>query len=591
MRRRRIARALLAAGVVVLLAGGATAWIAVRGLSARDHLQRAAALVTQLRTQLETLDPAAATTLTALRDATAAARSDTGDPLWGLGTHTPGAGDDLTAVRTVARALDDFARDGLPALVRAAGSADLSALTPRAGRIDLAPLARSAPDLAAADAALSRARTRIDAIAPAGLTAPVRSAVEELRAKLHDAAALTGVAARSAALLPGMLGHDGPRTYLLLFQNLAEVRASGGMPGAYVVVRATDGRIEIADQGTAAADLRTFARPVLPLSATDRALYTDKLATFPADINITPDFPTTGALAREMYRRRTGHTVDGVFATDPVALAQLLAVIGPVPVPGGPDLTAANAVPVLLSEIYAREALPQDQDRYFAAAAQAVFRALVDRPLQPEALLGALSTAAGERRLLVWSAHPAENALLADTVLAGTLPASDGTHPTVGLFLNDGSGAKLGYYLTHSADLAVTPHCRTDGRRELRLRVTLGSTAPAAGLPDYVLGLKLAGDPYTVRTNVSIYSPTGGSIDGVRIDGAPAGVSAGTDRRRAVGIVTVDLAPGTRRTLEVTLLTGVPAGGYGSSVTPRLRTTPGITEWHQSVHSAGDCPD
>ena len=163
------------------------------------------------------------------------------------------------------------------------------------------------------------------------------------------------MAARSTALLPPMLGASGPRTYLLLFQNPAELRATGGMPGAYVVIRADRGKIDITDQGTAAGDLGAFDKPVLELAESDQLLYGERLGIYPADVNLTPDFPTAGALVREMYRRRTGRLVDGVLATDPIALSYLLAMLGTVPVRGGTDLTAANAVSVLLSKAYARD--------------------------------------------------------------------------------------------------------------------------------------------------------------------------------------------------------------------------------------------
>jgi hypothetical protein len=387
-----------------------------------------------------------------------------------------------------------------------------------------------------------------------------------------------------------MLGADGPRTYVLMFQNPAEIRATGGMPGAYVVIRADRGSVEIVDQGSSAQDLRVFDEPVLRLTASDRQLYGERLGVYPGDVNLTPDFPTAGALFREMYRRRTGRLVDGVLATDPVALSYLLGALGTVPVPGGTDLTAVNAVSVLLSKSYARDISHEQQDRYFGAAAKAVFQALVARPLDPQKLLTVLARAAGERRLLVWSARPAENELLAGTVLAGVMPASDGSQPTVGVFLNDGSGAKLGYYLTQTADLAVEAGCRADGRRRLKLRVVLGSTAPKSGLSEYVLGLGLAGDPYTVRTVVAIYGPTGGALNSIALDGEPVSFGSGRDRRRSVGIVAVDLKPGTERTLEVDLLTGVPRTGGDAKITPRLWTTPGVQPWEQSVRSADGCP-
>jgi hypothetical protein len=583
-------RLTLSALVFVCLVSAGTAWVGVRAVNARDHLLQAATLVQQLRAQLEAVDPAAARTLGELQRATRAARSETQDPGWRLGGHLPFVGDDLAAVRAVAAAIDDLARDGLPPLVQTAGSIGAGGLAPEGGRIDLDPLSSAAPKLSTAHAAVIRAADRIGAISLDGLAAPLRAAVVNLLAQLEGAEDITGVAARSSALLPPMLGGSGPRTYLLLFQNPAELRATGGMPGAYVVIRAELGNIEITDQGTAASGLGVFDKPVLALAESDRRLYGERLGIYPADVNLTPDFPTAGALAREMYRRRTGRLVDGVLATDPIALSYLLGFLGTVPVPGGTDLTAANAVPVLLSKSYARDISREKQDRYFGAAAKAVFQALVARPLDPQGLLAVLARAAGERRLLVWSAHPAENELLAGTMLTGVLPASDGAQPTVGVFLNDGSGAKLGYYLTQSAKLAVEAGCRADGRRRLKLRVTLGSTAPKSGLSEYVLGLGLAGDPYTVRTVVAVYGSTGGTMNGITLDGKAVPFGSGRDRRRSVGIVAVDLKPGTERTLEVDLLTGVPRTGGDATITPRLWTTPAVRPWEQSVRSADGCP-
>jgi hypothetical protein len=587
---RRLVRRLAAGGLAVVclsaLGGG---WIAWRGVHAREQLQLAAGLVQQLRLQVASGDAdAGAGTLAELQRRTRAAREDTGGPGWWLARGVPVVGDDLSAVRTVASALDELARDGLPPLVRTARSLDPGSLAPTDGRVNLIGLQAAAPELVAADAAVQRARDRVAAIAVDGLVPQLGTAVVDLQHGLDRAAAVTATVARTAALLPAMLGAGGPRTYLVLFQNLAETRATGGMPGAYVVVAADHGAIKIIDEGSAAG-LKTFARPVLPLPATLRALYSDRPSTMPADVNFTPHFPTAAMLAREMYRLRSGRTVDGVIATDPVALSYLLRSTGPVSVPGGPTLTLENAVRVLLSETYSEDISPVEQNRYFAAAARSVFQAIMQRPIDPAGMLADLSKAAGERRLLVWSADAAEQRSLTDTMLGGQLPLSDGARPTVGVFLNDGSASKLGYYLTHTAELAVLDGCPAAGRRKLGLRVTLGSTAPRTGLSPYVLASETSGDPYTLRTMVSVYSSTGGTVVGVKLDGTAANFGSGTDRRRSVARIAVDLKPGATRTLDVALLTGVPRKGGGSAVFPQLRTTPGITAWSSSVRTADGC--
>lgn len=42
-----------------------------------------------------------------------------------------------------------------------------------------------------------------------------------------------------------MLGADGERSYLLLIQDNAEIRATGGIPGAFAELRTDGGRLEL----------------------------------------------------------------------------------------------------------------------------------------------------------------------------------------------------------------------------------------------------------------------------------------------------------------------------------------------------------
>ncbi|MDQ1657308.1 MAG: hypothetical protein QOD41_2391 [Cryptosporangiaceae bacterium] len=536
-----------------------------------------------LQTEIQNDDRAAArSTLAILQDHARAARADVSDPVWRAGTRVPGVGPDLAAVAAVATAADGLAEDVMPPLVAVAGDLDPAALAPHQGRIALGPITRAAPQVVAADTAIRRAEAGLAAIDVGRLRPEVRSGVVDFRTRLARAAATTATAARAAQLLPPMLGADGRRTYLVVFQNLAEVRATGGMFGAYAVITADHGQVRIDSQGTAATDLRAFDTPVLPLDPAMKALYTDRLGRYPADVNFSPDFPAAAKLAREMYRRRSGRTVDGVLATDPVALSYVLAGTGPVAVPGGAALTSQNAVRALLSDSYAAPTSLAEKDQYFAAAARTIFGAMAAGTGNPRAVLAGLVRAAAERRLLVWSGHDAENTTIHGTVLDGALPLHDGATPTVGVFLNDGTGAKLGYYLRPSADVAAGD-CLADGRRRLKLTVTLGSAAPARGLTTDVLGLALGGKPYTIRTNVLVFSPTGGGIGEALVDGRKVHIGTGTDHQRSVGVLTVYLLPGTQKKIEFSLFTDVYPQTQNASPGIDLRLTPTVNPW--KIHS------
>jgi hypothetical protein len=578
---------LLAAGVIVVLLAG-VGWVGIRGLTAKDHLQNAATLFLKLRQQTADTDLAGAkATLIALQSETAQAKDITDGLDWAIAGRVPFIGDDLTAVRTVSEVLDDLASNGLPALLDVATGFDPSAFVLRNGRMDLAALQSAAPRIATGLAVVQRARENVARIHTAGLAAELTGAVQQLSSGLSGVERLIKVADRTARLLPTMLGAKGPRHYLLLFQNNAESRATGGMPGAYIVVKADKGAIKIEDQGSTAGDLDAFETPVQKLSADMESLYTDRLAVFPADVNLTPDFPTAAQLAQIMYQKRKGLKVNGVLATDPIALSYLLHATGAVKVPRGEPLTADNAVRTLLSEVYSKYEDPSDQDAYFADTARATFETLLNGQGDPRGLVAELAKAAGERRLLVWSADREEEALIGDTVLAGRLPADDGMSPTVGVFLNDGSGSKLSYYLAPSATLTAGA-CETDGTRELHLKLTVGSTAPKSGLPAYVTGLALSGDEYTSRTNVMVFSPTGGGIVSVTESGKEIHFGTGLERDRGVGVITMDLPPGKTRTFNVAVQTGVLPEPRGA-VRPQLWTTPGVRSWKSSVTRGSRC--
>jgi hypothetical protein len=276
-----------------------------------------------------------------------------------------------------------------------------------------------------------------------------------------------------------------------------------------------------------------------------------------------------------------------VLATDPVALSYLLRATGPVTMPSGAPLTAQTAVKLLLSDVYSGTLDNAQQDAYFAGAALASFQTLTRKQSNPRAILAELARATSERRLLMWSTRPEEQEQIAGTPIAGTLPDDDGAAPTVGVFLNDGSGAKLDYYLTQAASLE-TGGCAEDGSREMRLKVTIGSIAPASGLSTSVTGLALSGDPYTIRTNIMIFSPTGGAVADANLDGSELELGTGVERGRAVAVATLDLPPGARSTLAVTLVSG-PVPGKRTKVSPRLVTTPMVTPWVTEIGPTAMC--
>ena len=205
----------------------------------------------------------------------------------------------------------------------------------------------------------------------------------------------------------------------------------------------------------------------------------------------------------------------------------------------------------------------------------------------PRAILNGLRRATDERRVLVYSANPAEQVDIEQTGLAGVLN-NDPANPSLGLFLNDGTAAKLGYYL-HNEVHVTEGECRPDGRRELQVRVVMSFDPPADGLPRYVTGRVPDGEPYVLRTNLLAFAPTGGEVVGAQRGGDVVNILHGEDHGREVGTMTVETTPGT--STEVVFIVLGPAGTVGTAadVPPSLVLTPGVNPWVTSVDPYRNC--
>jgi hypothetical protein len=546
-----------------------------QALQAKDALETVAAEFEQIATSLRTGDEqTASASLEVAQEAATKATENTQGPGWWLTSRLPGVGDDVAAVRTVADVTDVLASDVLPDVVVASERLDPDNLRPTKGRIAIRPLVEVAPGVVAADEEMQRQAGRVAAIRTEDLNPELAKPVGLMQSKLAEAASLSSKASYAVRLLPTMLGADGERTYLILFQNNAEIRATGGIPGAFATMTANRGRISLGTQGSSS-DIGRLERPALRVTEEERALFGEKMALFPQNVNFTPDFPRSAGLVRAMWKQSGGGDVDGVVSVDPVALSHLLEGMGPVALPGGERLTPQNTVPLLLQDIYHRLPDPADQDVFFAAAARSVFDKAVTGGGDPAALLAALSRSASEGRIYVWSADDAEQTLLAETALGGRIPRDgEGARPFVGVFLNDGTGAKMQYYLDHRVD--VSPQvCNREGRQELAVRVTLESRAPKdpSRLPPYVVGMaeELGVRPGAMRVNVHLYAPLGGWIDSSAYDGEERPLHEVEHLGRPVGSRTVEIAPGQTRELTYTVMTGLDQTGEVD-----LRVTPGV---------------
>jgi hypothetical protein len=159
------------------------------------------------------------------------------------------------------------------------------------------------------------------------------------------------------------------------------------------------------------------------------------------------------------------------------------------------------------------------------------------------------------------------------------------------VFVNDGSGSKLGYYMdaiTRLSAVQAADKCNPDGSRNLSLSATFANDAPKSGLSPYVLGGVGTGTPYQLRANILLFAPTAGSLTNIRVDGKQVPVLMGSDHGRQVGVVTLELMPGQKATITAQVTAPDPDDG-ATLVDPWLITTPGPRLWDNHAERYPAC--
>jgi UDP-N-acetylmuramyl pentapeptide phosphotransferase/UDP-N-acetylglucosamine-1-phosphate transferase len=465
------------------------------------------------------------------------ARDKLDSPFLSGGLAIPLLAPNVRAARTLAQIGTDLANAGESVTL----AVDPAALEVVDGRLPLEQIRTITPKLRDGASALARASRRLEAVrADPYLAPPVRDAVDKVHTQLAQANREAQHAAVAAQLAPAIFGGEGPRTYLLVVQNNAESRATGGFIGSYGLITALDGKLEVGDLlRTATWNSALRDLPDVTIDAPDdyRTRYTQfDPATTMQNVNLSPDFPSVAQVLMSLAPQAGLTKVDGVLAVDPLGLAALLRLTGPVDVPGWPTaINSENVVQVTLSDAYAEFAETPERADFLGDVAQVAVDAAtagsLGRPAQIAKVMGA---AAHEGHLILAFARPEEQALAVELGVSGRMEPirSD----AVAVTSSNAAANKIDYYLQRSISYTVKldPNARATAAHVAgSLDVTLDNTATAEGLPQIVIG------PYDARfyagenrALVSIYSPL--QVAGTQINGKAVAVSPGTERGRRV---------------------------------------------------------
>ena len=472
----------------------------------------------------------------------------------------PGLAPNLRAARALADIGYDLAHNG-EAVTAAVVPESLAVVD---GAIPIEEVRRVTPALERGADTLERSLEELRSVEKEpSLLASVRDAIDAIRPELERGAREARNTASAARLAPAIFGADGQaRRYLIVVQNPAENRGTGGLIGSYGVLTAKDGEVNVDKlkrTGVWNAALEANGSPDYDAPLEYRQRYGQfRPETNLQSVNLSPDFPTVGRVLESLAPEAGVGDVDGVIAVDPEGLAALLELTGPVTVPGWPvEISADNVVDVTLRDAYAKFADTPERADFLGDVAQAVVdEATAGRLGEPAEVARVLGEAARQGHIALAFTRPQEQRLAKSVGAAGALArGGDVVHVTDANF----SANKLDYYLERNLDyrLEVRPDAIGRGADATgSLTVRFANTAPTSGLPRIVAGPFEGAKPgqFVEGENVSyvsVYSPLG--LKGAKLDGADVPVISGEELGLNVYSTVVRLLAQQDRTLALDL--------------------------------------
>lgn len=391
---------------------------------------------------------------------------------------------------------------------------DYDALRVTNGKLDIDAFQALETPLTRLEGVLDRFGRRVDGVASSWLISPFRDRVDALRADVADQRATSSDLLNIVKVAPALLGDGTPRRYFVAFTTPAEARGLGGFMGNWAELSIDNGSLAMTRFGRAD-DL-------------ENAMPRDTALAGPADflerfgeygfrgpngavgrqvwhnITMAPDFPTVAQVIAELYPKSGGQPIDGVLSLDVYTIARLLKITGPVSVPGrAQPLTADNAAKFLLTEQYNGASNDKRIDHLELLAEKTTRKLLSGTMPGPRELVNLLGPMARQGRLLAWAANADEEAVFERAGLAGQRSVPDGS--ALMMTFDNGGGNKIDAFLKASVTYeAKGPESATS--RDVEVGVALDNTAPADGLPDYVIGSLNPTPRGTSRIMVTLYS-------------------------------------------------------------------------------------
>jgi len=254
------------------------------------------------------------------------------------------------------------------------------------------------------------------------LTTPLTQKFQKITSDLPSIRQKINQARLILPLIPSFIAQDSKKVYLLLFQNSAEIRPTGGFIGSYGLLTFDQGKLldfTVEDIYSADGQLKGYVKPPEPIEE-----FLGQNTWYFRDSNWNPDFTISAERAEWFLNKTTNRKVDGVIAVNLPAVKELLKATGPIDLPDyNEEITSDN--------LFERAEYRSEID-FFAGSTQkkdflgALAREIFDKAQNSSAAellkyIQALEVALAQKQILVYLHDNDSQKLLLEQNWAGAL--------------------------------------------------------------------------------------------------------------------------------------------------------------------------
>lgn len=368
-------------------------------------------------------------------------------------------------------------------------------------------------------------RDELTAVDRSKLPKRFRDDVAEGVARAEDTDELLTDAEAGFAILPGFLGADGKRTYLIAMQNSAELRGTGGSILQFAPLEMANGEPSLPKGKKASFSVYNVDknRQRYEIGLPEDAWYVREVPDSHrfGNANWSPDWPLSADLLLRYAQiaEPSFPQIDGVIAVDPIMLGNLMPGVGRFTTNYGNVISARKAVPFLLNKAYAGFPITSIRRSVLSHVVDRFYKGMV-KPKHPTELVQGFGKSLSEKHMQIWLRDPAEQAFIELMDWDGGIDeASQADY--FNIVEQNVGGNKLDYFQQQKETLEITLN-GDDAIHTTQVEITNGVYLPQ---PRYVMGDSGGLRHGLTRPMMNVYAPGAAELTAATVDGTRVSMS------------------------------------------------------------------